>query len=121
MKSQSEDWLFYLTQLACIYILFSKKVDKYYIGSTDDLIEERLRKHNTNHKGFTGKVGDWQLVHSEFYESLKAARKREIQIKNWKSRKLIEKLIRMKSSEHPWRQQFYFTHLFSVLGYVMQA
>ncbi|RLD36252.1 MAG: hypothetical protein DRI74_09440 [Bacteroidetes bacterium] len=39
------------------YILHSQKLNKYYIGSTQNL-EERLRKHNSNHKGFTGGIGD---------------------------------------------------------------
>ena len=56
-------------------------------------MEERIRKHNTNHKGFTGGVGDWELKHSEEYSTKEDALKREKEIKSWKSRKLIEKLI----------------------------
>ncbi|MFN9116147.1 MAG: GIY-YIG nuclease family protein, partial [Bacteroidota bacterium] len=33
------------------YILYSVQRDRYYIGSTGDHLEERLRRHNTNHKG----------------------------------------------------------------------
>ncbi|WP_207422150.1 GIY-YIG nuclease family protein [Desertivirga brevis] len=36
-----------------VYILYSSSLNKYYIGSTSNL-PERLRKHNTKHKGFTG-------------------------------------------------------------------
>ncbi|WP_333908728.1 GIY-YIG nuclease family protein [Marinigracilibium pacificum] len=36
------------------YILYSRILDKYYVGHTGDLLTERLRKHNSNHKGFTG-------------------------------------------------------------------
>ena len=43
------------------YILFSEKLNKYYIGSTCCL-EDRINKHNSNHKGFTGGVGDWNYV-----------------------------------------------------------
>lgn len=74
------------------YILFSKKLNKYYIGSTNDLVE-RLRKHNSNHKGFTGKIGDWKVVYSEEFKSKTEAYFRESQVKSWKSRKAIEKLI----------------------------
>jgi putative endonuclease len=56
-------------------------------------IEERLRKHNTNHKGFTGGTGDWKLVYCETFELKERALAREKQIKSWKSRKMIEKLI----------------------------
>ena len=74
------------------YILFSKSKNKYYIGSTSNL-EERLNKHNSNHKGFTGNTNDWEVVYSEKFESTQEARLRESQIKKWKSRVMIEKLI----------------------------
>jgi len=74
------------------YILYSTFRDRYYIGSTSNL-EERIKKHNTNHKGFTGKTGDWILKYSEVFSTVEEARKRELEIKKWKNRKLIEKLI----------------------------
>jgi putative endonuclease len=76
-----------------LYILFSISKNKYYVGSTGDTLEERIRKHNSNHKGFTGGIGDWELKYSEKYSSKTEALKRENEIKKWKSRKLIEKLI----------------------------
>lgn len=84
-----------------LYILFSQIKNRYYVGITGDLLEERIRKHNSNHKGFTGKTGDWKLVYSEIYEQKSEALKREKQIKGWKSRILIEKLIAKAGSEHP--------------------
>jgi putative endonuclease len=76
-----------------LYILFSKVLNKYYVGFTGDKIEERIRKHNTNHKGFTGGVGDWELVYNEVFSSKAEAMAREKQIKGWKSRKLIAQLV----------------------------
>jgi putative endonuclease len=75
------------------YILFSPGKNKYYIGYTGDVMEERIRKHNSNHKGFTGKYADWKLIYSETFQSLREAHQRELQIKKWKSRKMIESLI----------------------------
>ncbi len=75
------------------YILYSKQADKYYIGYTGDDMNERLRKHNTNHKGFTGKYADWDIVYFEIFEEKLLAMNREKEIKGWKSRKMIEKLI----------------------------
>ncbi|MBC7937769.1 MAG: GIY-YIG nuclease family protein [Rhizobacter sp.] len=49
------------------YILFSASLNKCYIGHTGDSLQERLRKNNTNHKGFTGAKGDWKIV---YYESV---------------------------------------------------
>ncbi|MBL7921137.1 MAG: GIY-YIG nuclease family protein [Bacteroidia bacterium] len=54
---------------------------------------DRILKHISNHKGFTGGVGDWELKCSEQYQTKSEALKREKKIKNWKSRKMIEKLI----------------------------
>ena len=78
------------------YILFSKTADKYYIGFTGDEIDERIRKHNSIHNGFTGKYNDWILVYSEEFDSKTEAYTREREIKAWKSRKMIEKLIQNK-------------------------
>ena len=75
------------------YILFSQLRNRYYVGSSGDDFTERLRKHNSNHKGFTGGAADWKLVHQEFFETVSEARKRELKIKAWKSRAAIEKLI----------------------------
>ena len=81
-----------------VYILFSTRRNKYYIGYTGDDVQERLRKHNSNHKGFTGGVGDWKIIHTEKYDSEAQARNRESQIKKWKSKIMIEKLIKEHSS-----------------------
>ncbi len=74
------------------YILYSDILDKYYIGHTNDL-ESRLKKHLTNHKGFTGSVSDWKIVYYEIFENKTDAYARERAIKKRKSRKYIEKLI----------------------------
>jgi len=74
------------------YILYSKIRNKYYIGSTVNLTE-RLKKHNTNHAGFTGHTGDWCVVWSAVFQTKKEAILEEKRIKNWKSRVMIEKLI----------------------------
>jgi len=74
------------------YILYSKTRNKYYVGSTNDLTN-RLKKHNTNYSGFTGHTGDWCAVWSGIFETRKEAILKEKQIKSWKSRLMIEKLI----------------------------
>jgi len=76
-----------------LYILFSKTLDKFYVGYTGGDIIERLKKHNTNHKGFTGGFGDWELAYNEVYLTKTEAMARERQIKGWKSRKLIAQLV----------------------------
>jgi putative endonuclease len=75
-----------------VYVLYSSTRDKYYVGSCED-VDKRLVKHNTNHSGFTGKTGDWIIKWTEEHPGKSTAVKRENQIKAWKSRKMIEKLI----------------------------
>jgi putative endonuclease len=79
------------------YILFSVAKDKYYVGHTGDNLLERLRKHNSNHKGYTGKIDDWKIVYQEAFQTKREAYAREREIKSWKSRKRIEHLV---GSEH---------------------
>ncbi len=74
------------------YILFSKIKNRYYVGCTGDDINECIRKHNTNHKGFTGKTGDWILVHKEIFDTKSDALKREKYIKDQKSRNILSNL-----------------------------
>ena len=76
----------------CSYILFSATLNKYYVGSTTD-IERRLAEHNRGKEKFTKTGIPWLLVHTETFEELTQARKRESFIKKMKSRKFIEQLI----------------------------
>lgn len=75
-----------------LYILYSHKRDRYYVGHTADLLG-RLRAHNSNHPGFTGNTRDWIVVYKELFETRELADEKEREIKKWKSRKLIEKLV----------------------------
>jgi putative endonuclease len=79
--------------MAYTYILYSKTLNRYYIGSTDTSPEDRLKKHLSDHSGFTGKAKDWFVVYSEYHKDKKDSLRRERQIKSWKSRVKIEELI----------------------------
>jgi putative endonuclease len=74
------------------YILFSEKLKKYYIGSTNN-IENRILRHNGGTEKFTSTGIPWQLKYFETFSTLAEARKRELEIKKKKSRKYIEWLI----------------------------
>ena len=74
------------------YILYSKQLDSYYAGHTNN-IESRIKKHLSNHKGYTAKAKDWILVFSENYTTKSEAYNRELEIKNWKSKNKIIQLI----------------------------
>ena len=78
---------------AYTYILYSEKLNKYYIGSTTN-IERRLLEHNRGKEKFTKTGCPWILVYMEIFTDLLDARRRELHIKKQKSRKYIETLIR---------------------------
>ena len=85
-----------------VYILYSKSLDRYYIGHTGESLEERLRKHLSNHRGFTSKAKDWTIVFSEGFDNKPSAYKRELEIKAMKSIDRIRRLCSgSASSEHP--------------------
>jgi putative endonuclease len=79
---------------SAVYILYSETLNKYYIGCTSDSLAERLRKHLSNHKGFSSRAKDWILVYSETFNNKSEALRREKEIKCWKSRVKIQELIK---------------------------
>jgi putative endonuclease len=82
-----------------VYIIYSQRIDKYYIGFSSN-VPDRFRKHNRNSKGFSAAGRPWIIVFTEAFENKKKAMKREKQLKKWKNRERLEALIRS-GSEHP--------------------
>ncbi len=79
--------------MAYTYILQSIEHGTYYVGSTELIIDETLHKHNNGWVDSTKSKRPWKIIHAEEYATLSEARKREKQIKSWKDRKAIERLI----------------------------
>ena len=77
---------------AFCYILFSNKLNKYYIGSTPD-IQGRLSDNKRGKEKFTKTGIPWIMAYKEIFDNLTKARIRELEIKKQKSRKYIERLI----------------------------
>jgi putative endonuclease len=76
-----------------IYILYSEKCDRYYVGQTEYL-ERRVEEHNTGKGGaYSSSCLPWRLVYHESVYTRSDALKREKEIKGKKSRKYIEYLI----------------------------
>ena len=82
-----------------VYIIYSQKIDKYYIGFSSN-VQDRLLKHNRYSKGFSNIGKPWILVYEEPFENKKNAMTRESQLKKWKNRERLETLIKSRS-EHP--------------------
>ena len=75
-----------------VYILYSKKLDRYYVGYTADL-EKRLLEHNTGISTYTSKANDWILKYQESFPTRADAHRQELAIKKKKSVRYIEWLI----------------------------
>jgi len=78
--------------MAYTYILYSEKLNKYYVGACID-IDRRLKEHNTGHSKYTSTGLPWILKYKEEFETLQEAKKRELTIKKMKSRIYIEGLF----------------------------
>ena len=76
-----------------VYIIYSSKIDRYYVGITEDL-NCRLERHNKGWGKYTKRGIPWKIVYSETFSDKSTALKREKEIKNKKNRKYIESLIR---------------------------
>jgi putative endonuclease len=79
--------------MAILYILQSETTQRFYIGSTDDLAR-RFSEHGRGQTLSTRGRGPWKLVYQEEHGSLLQAHRRELEIKRWKSSKMIHALIK---------------------------
>jgi len=78
-----------------VYIIYSKIIDKYYVGVTTNVIQ-RVEAHNSKlfDKAYTKITDDWVLYLSISCNSKRQALLIERHIKNMKSRTYIENLKR---------------------------
>ena len=77
---------------AHIYILYSAKIDKFYIGSTELEPKARLDLHLNKKYGqskYTAQADDWTLFFSHPCEHLTQAKRIEAHIKKMKSKVYI--------------------------------
>jgi len=73
-----------------VYILYSKILDRFYIGQTQDLDERILLHIEKQFKdSFTSRANDWELFHTIPCISRTQAMQIESHIKKMKSRKYI--------------------------------
>lgn len=75
-----------------MYVLRSETTGRFYVGATGDL-ERRLSEHNSGQTTSMRNRGPWTVVYREEFADIKAAKKRELRVKSWKSRRSIEQLI----------------------------
>lgn len=70
----------------------------YYIGSCNNL-EERLERHNQGRAKFTKQYRPVKLIYYEEFKTKSEAIKREKYLKSFKSKKVIEKLVKRSSND----------------------
>ena len=75
-----------------VYLLYSEKCDRYYIGYCANL-EERMFRHNSGMVTATRNCRPYIVRATKFFDTEIEARKEELRIKKQKSRKYLEWLI----------------------------
>ena len=75
-----------------LHILQCETTGRFYIGQTQD-VPERLAYHNANYSKSLKNRGPWRLVYTEQYKTRSEAMLRERQLKSWKDRRMIERLL----------------------------
>jgi len=67
-----------------VYIMASGKNGTIYVGSTSDLVKRASEQREGLAAGFTKSYGCKLLVWFETFDDLQEARRRELQMKEWK-------------------------------------
>ena len=76
-----------------VYVLWSEKIQKRYVGSTKD-IDVRLKEHNSGGNKFTKGGIPWVKIYEEKYETVTNARKRELYLKTGIGRKYLDRILK---------------------------
>jgi putative endonuclease len=77
-----------------VYILRSESTKRLYVGSTMELTS-RLSDHNAGNTASTKRERPWKVIYREEFGTLSEARRRERQIKGWKSPEYMRKTLRL--------------------------
>jgi len=76
-----------------VYILRSIAKNKFYIGSSEDLVN-RLQYHNSGKVKSTKAYKPWKIIYTENFDNKSEALKREKQIKSYKGGNAFKLLIK---------------------------
>ena len=75
-----------------LYVLQSESTGSFYIGQTER-VPERVAYRNAGYSKSLKNRGPWKLVYTEEYATRAEAMRRERQVKSWKDRTMIERLV----------------------------
>jgi len=76
-----------------VYLLISKKIGKWYIGSTKDL-RKRILNHNLGKNKSTKYGVPWKVIYSEISLNKKDARAREKYLKSGMGRRYLKNRLK---------------------------
>ncbi|MGX1929605.1 GIY-YIG nuclease family protein [Flagellimonas sp. 2504JD4-2] len=82
-----------ISEMFYVYVLYSSRFDRYYIGMTTNL-EKRLAEHNNGKTQSTKPYVPWEIVWREDYETRESARIREKYLKSAAGRRWRKQNIR---------------------------
>ncbi len=71
-----------------VYIIYSKEIDKYYVGHSADL-DDRVFRHTNSGSKATKKAKDWTIVYKENIVTKSEAYRREMEIKKRKAEDIL--------------------------------
>ncbi len=82
----------------CVYVLFSRKDEKLYIGFSTDL-RQRLTAHFNGHVDATAHRRPLELIYCEYHRSRSDALRRETYFKSTAGKKALRLMLRHTFSE----------------------
>ena len=75
-----------------LYILYSLKLDRYYVGSTTNP-DRRISEHQRGQTRSTARGAPWEVKMLQSFPSKSEALHAEMRLKRWKNRFEIERVI----------------------------
>ena len=85
--------IYFQNKMYYVYVLYSQKLNKRYIGSTKD-INRRIKEHNFGKSNFTAAGIPWNLIYKESFPTNNEARKRELFLKSGIGRKFLDQMLK---------------------------
>ena len=75
-----------------VYILKSDLLNRFYVGFTSSSVEDRLKQHLGNHRGFTARAKDWKIVYQKSLDTKQEALDLEKKIKKRGAQRFLNDL-----------------------------
>ncbi len=85
-------------EIYTVYVLYSEKFDKTYIGFTNQLILRFYQHNEYSNKGYTKRFRPWKVLYCEWFQTKSEAMKREKWLKSGVGRSFIKNNIAAWSS-----------------------